>query len=339
MGETLFDRKADRQCARLAQSVRQAVLADPRRINIVGTSGWIGRTTVALLHEAFGPKVFAERVVCFGSKAGVVEIDERISVAQRALGDLAHQESRPTLLFNLAFLTMDKIGAMDPADYVRANRVLSEKVRAALDPVGVDRLFIASSGAAAFADDIQAKPDLKLYGELKRDDEILFANWAADASQQRRAVIARIFSVSGPWINKHEVYALASFILDALNGRPVQVHAPMRVWRSYVAVRELVSLVLAALLDADGASVTHFDTGGEALELGQVGAKVVEAIGGEVHRAPITSAADNRYVGDGASYATLLGRYHISHVPLIEQIVETAAYMARRNAIERALNV
>lgn len=330
-----FDPGIDRKHARLAPGVRQAVLADTRRVNIVGASGWIGRTTTALLYEALGAEAFSRRVACFGSGAGVLDLDEGVSIPQRPLADLAAQDHAPTLLFNFAFLTMDKIAGMDPADYVRANQTLSETIRSALEPIGVDRLFVASSGAAAFADDDQAASDLRLYGGLKRDDETAFASWALAAPEERRTVIARIYSVSGPWINKHQVYALASFILDSLDGRPVEVRAPRRVWRSYVAVREVVSLVLAALLATDGEPVTRFDTGGEPLELGDVGAKVVEAIGGEVRRVPITDPKDNSYVGDNAAYAELLGRYGIPHVPLIDQIVETAAYLARRNTVER----
>lgn len=328
------DPQIDRKHARLAPSVRQAFLAETRRVNIVGASGWIGRTTAALLYEALGPEAFSRRVACFGSRAGVLDLGQGISIPQRPLADLAGQEHSPKLLFNLAFLTMDKIAGMDPAEYVRANQVLSETIISALEPIGVDRLFVASSGAAAFADDVQAAPDLRLYGGLKRDDESAFANWALAAPDTRRTVIARIYSVSGPWINKHEVYALANFILDALDGRPVEVRAPRRVWRSYVAVREVVSLVLAALLAKDGEPVTRFDTGGEPLELGDVGAKVVEAIGGEVRRFPITNPTDNCYVGDDTAYAMLLGRYGISHLPLVDQIAETAAYLARQHAVE-----
>ncbi|MDP1735915.1 MAG: NAD-dependent epimerase/dehydratase family protein [Caulobacter sp.] len=330
-----FDPEIDRKHARLAQGVRQTLLADTRRINIVGASGWIGRTTAALLYEALGAEAFSRRVACFGSRAGVLDLDEGLSIPQRPLAEIAEQEQSPTLLFNLAFLTMDKIAGMAAAEYVRANQALSETIISALEPIGVDRLFVASSGAAAFADDAQAASDLRLYGGLKRDDESAFASWALAAPEARRTVIARIYSVSGPWINKHEVYALANFILDSLDGRPVEVRAPMRVWRSYVAVREVVSLVLAALLANDAEPVTRFDTGGEPLELGDVGAKVVEVIGGEVRRAPITGPTDNRYVGDDASYARLLGRYGISHLPLVDQIAETAAYLARQNAVER----
>jgi nucleoside-diphosphate-sugar epimerase len=333
-----FDPEIDRKHARLATGAREALLVDDRRVAIVGASGWIGRTTINLLHEALGAEGFAERVACFGSRAALVELDDGPAIAQRPLSELPDQPRRPTLLFNLAFLTMDKIGGMDADEYVRANRAISETVLAALEPIGVDRLFVASSGAAAFADDVHAASSLRLYGGLKRDDELAFADWALARPQARRTVIARIFSVSGAWINKHQVYALADFILDALDGRPVEVRAPMRVWRSYVAVRELVSLVLAMLLAEEGASVMRFDTGGEALELGEVGARVAEVLGGEARRRPITSPADNRYVGEAAAYAALLEAYGISHLSLVDQIAETAAYLARQNAVERALD-
>ena len=336
MTEPAFDPESDRRHARLAPGVRQALLADDRRLNIVGTSGWIGRTAASLLYEALGPEGFAERVLCFGSKATAIDLGQGISIPQRPLATLAGQERRPTVLFNLAFLTMDKISGLAAADYVRANRALSSTVLAALEPIGVDRLFVASSGAAAFADDTQAKPDLRLYGGLKRDDETVFADWATAAPDRRRTVVARIYSVSGPWINKHDVYALASFIHDALNGRPVEVRAPMRVYRSYVAVRELVSLVLAMLLAEDAPPVTRFDTGGEALELGVVGARVAEAIGGAARRCPVENPIENRYVGDGPAYQRLLEDHGVPHLPLIDQIVETAAYLARQRAVEWA---
>ena len=324
-----FDPDVDRREARLAPSARRLLLADTRRIVIVGAGGWIGRTVIALLHEALGARAFAERVVCFGSRANTLDVDDGLCVQVRPLADLVGLEHTPTLLLHLAFLTKDRVGRMSTDDYVRANRALSQTVLGGLDAIGVDRLFVASSGAAAFADDELAAPDLRLYGGLKRDDEQVFADWARAEPEARRTVIARIYSVSGPWINTQDVYALAGLILDALAERPVEVRAPMRVWRSYVAVREVVSLAVAALLAKNEPTVLRFDTGGAALELGEVGARVAEVFGAEALRRPVTDPTDNRYVGDDAAYAALLRRHDVAHPPLTEQIVETAAYLAR----------
>jgi nucleoside-diphosphate-sugar epimerase len=315
--------------ARFAPAVRDRVRADSRRIVVVGARGWIGRTALALLQDALGAAGFSERVVCFGSSAGLVDLENGLTVPQRPLGELAALERKPTLLLHLAFLTKDKVEGMDPEAYAAANRALSRQVLDALEPIGADRLFVASSGAAAFAEDPEAKADLRLYGGLKREDEDLFAAWAEAEPDRRRAAVARIYSVSGPYINKHGTYALASFILDALAGRPIEVKAPMRVLRSYVAVRELLSLVFALLLADEGAAAARFDTGGAALELGEVAAAVAEALGGEVVRRPITQDEENRYVGNDEAWRALLSEYRIAPLALGDQVRETAAYLAR----------
>lgn len=329
----LSDPDSDRNHAHLSAPAAAALLADDRRIVIVGARGWIGRTVIALLHDALGPEAFARRVVCFGSAAGTIGMDG-FAVPQSALSGLDQLASAPTLLLHLAFLTKDKVTGMDAAAYTAANRALSASVLSALDLIGADRVFVASSGAAGFADDPTAAPDLRLYGQLKREDEEHFARWAEGGSG-RKVAIGRIFSVSGPWINKPETYALASFINDALAGREIEVRAPRAVYRSYVPVRELASLVFACLLDEPVApkAVVRFETGGEALELGDVAEVVAQVIGGAVVRALITEPEPNSYVGDEEAWRCLLSDAGMSPVSLIQQVEETAAFLTREQSV------
>ena len=319
----------ERSSRSLVPAVRSAIRDDARRIVIVGAGGWIGRATVAMLHAALGPDETRKRVICFGSRAGSLAIGPDIILPQSPLSELGQLPGEPTLLFHLAFLTKDKVGGINDDEYARTNRDISAQVLAALAPIGADRLFVASSGAAAFADDPAAAHDLRLYGGLKRDDEALFANWANEAGSTNRALITRIYNISGPYINKHQTYALASFILDALNERPIEVRAPMAVFRGYIAMRELVSLIFAVLLAESGEPVLQFDTGGEALELARVAQRVTEVLGGgAVARRPITELQENCYLGDDKRYRILIERFGIEHVPLAQQIAETAAYLA-----------
>ena len=321
----------DRQQGQFAPLTLSLLRSDTRRIVIVGARGWIGRTLLSLLRAALPEDVFSRRVACFGSAHAEIMLDDGTRIVQHALDKLATLPATPTMLFHLAFLTKDKVASMDATAYCAANRALSQTVLDALDPIGVDRLFVASSGAAAYADDPDAAADLRLYGALKREDEDRFADWARDRATRCRVAIGRIYSVSGPWMNKHETYALASFILEALAGRPITVLAPRRVLRSYVAVRELLSVVVAMLLCADGPAVESFATGGDTLELGDVAAVVAQVCGGEVLRRPISETADNRYVGDAAAWAVLLERHGMTHVPIAGQIAETAVWLAREN--------
>lgn len=242
-----FAANFDRERCRLAGRVRARVIDDDRRIIVAGASGWIGRTVLSLLHEALGPTAFARRVACFGSSEKVVRLINGSQVRQLALSSLPDISAQPSLFFQLAFLTKDKVEGMDAALYVAENCRISQDALAVVNAVGVDRVFIASSGAVRFVEDASAAFDLRLYGGLKREEEEMFAAWAHAPGGSRRVAIGRIFSVSGPFINKLQTYALACFINDALAGRPISVMARQPVFRSYVAVRDIVELALSCL--------------------------------------------------------------------------------------------
>ena len=314
---------------RLESAVARAIRGDPRRIVITGSGGWLGMATLELLHSALGEQL-SGRVACFGSRQRILRLTDGTEVEQRPLKQIADLPAQPSFVLHLAFLTKDRAEAMDEAPYREANRALSQSVLEALDRIGAEALFVASSGAAAFADDPEASDAMRLYGMLKREDEDQFAAWAE--TTRRQAVIARIFNLSGPHINKHQSYALASFILDAHAGRPIAIRATRPVIRGYVAIRELMSLVFAIMLEGK-AGVTRFDTGGVPMEM----QAIAEAVGGQVgnaavERPEITSDKADRYVGDEATYAALLSRYGIEPVSFAQQVAETADFIANFHA-------
>ncbi len=313
---------------RLPERLRQALQDDRRRIVVVGARGWIGRTLLELAEEALGTS-FADRVLCFGTSQQKIKLCSGSEVIQEPLKELERLDSQPTILFHLAFLTMDKIGQMDEADYCSANREISGKVRAALDRIGVERLFLASSGAAAFADDPTAAAPLRLYGGLKRDDEQTFASWAEAGQIDCRAAICRIYSVSGPFINKHDTYALAQLTLKALSGEPLAVQSRRAVLRSYVAVEEVLATALAVLLAENGAAVTRFDTGGEPIELGALVQRISALTGASVAQREIAEEPANRYCGDHEAWLALLHSHGLKHFSLDAQIAATASWLAK----------
>lgn len=309
----------------LEPAIARRLAESGHRIIITGASGWIGLATIDLLVAALGDD-FAARVCCFGSSARDLVAGGGRLVPQRALGELASLPPAPSLLLHLAFLTKDKVAGLTEADYVAANHAIADKVVTALTTIDVRAVWVASSGAAYRADDASAAPAMQLYGRLKRDDEDRFAAWANDTG--RRAVITRVFNVSGPHINKPEHYALASFILDALAAREVQVKAPHRVERGMVAIRELMSVVFAELLAAK-AGVERFDSGGEAHELGAIAALVASVLGAPgAKRAAITSPRIDRYLGDETTWNARCQRRGITRVELTQQIRETADFLA-----------
>jgi UDP-glucuronate decarboxylase len=295
------------------------------RIIITGASGWIGLATLELLAAALGPD-WTTSVHAFGSSARTLDLGNGLCITQRPLSALRDLPPAPSLLLHLAFLTKDKVEGMSEADYIAANHQIADTVEQALLPLDVRSLWVASSGAAYRADDGSAAPAMQLYGRLKRGDEERFAAWATRTG--RRAVITRVFNISGRHINKPQHYALAAFILDALAGRPVVVKAPHQVERGMVAVSELMAVVLAELLAAsDG--VSRFDSGGTAMELGAIAAEVAQVLNAPgAQRAAITSPRIDRYVGNDAAWDELCRRHGIARADLATQIRTTAEYLA-----------
>ncbi len=314
---------------RLTSAAADALADSGRRVVVTGAGGWLGLATLELLRFALGD-AFAGRVHAFGASARMLALRDGTTIDQRPLAAIAGLRPEPTLVLHLAFLTKDRVDGMAAEDYAAANAALSRTVLDALDRIGATGVFVASSGAARSADDSDAAPDMRLYGQLKRRDELDFAGWAETSGNI--AVVTRIFNVAGPYMNKHQAYAMAAFILDSLAGRAITVRAPHRVMRGYVAIRELMSLVVLLLL-GDAPATHSFDTGGDPLELADVAGAVAAVLGGGVERAPVTSDRIDHYVGDRSVYDALLAHYGIVAVPLAEQIADTADGMAAESDI------
>jgi nucleoside-diphosphate-sugar epimerase len=297
------------------------------RVIITGAGGWLGLATLEMLHTLLGEAVH-DRVICFGSRERTLTLRGGLTLEQRPLEGLAALTPEPSLLLHLAFLTQEKAKAMSPEAYAAANWGISLKVMAALNRTGVRAVFLASSGAVYLADNRKAPRSKRVYGALKLEDEARFTGWAEDTGG--RLVIARIFNLAGPYINKRSSYALAAFIADALAGRPIEIEATHRVYRSYVAIEELMSVVLAALT-AEGSGVVAFDTAGDAApEIDGVAHAVADALAPrlKVLRPAMARDLPDRYVGDGAAFRALGETHGVRSVSFAEQIRQTADYMA-----------
>lgn len=298
----------------------------PWRVVVTGAGGWLGLATLELLAGLFGAR-FADRVVCFGAQARTLRLRGGVEIAQAPLAALADLTPAPSLMLHLAFVTQGPAMMLEADGYVTANRALAAQVLSSLDRIGTEAVFQASSGAAHLADRGGGPQSKALYGWLKREDEGAFADWAT--RRGARAAIGRIFNLSGPYINRRATYALASFIADAQAGRPLRVGAATPVWRSYVAISALMSVVAGALTDG-AAGVTAFETAGErTVEVGELARIIAEMLGAPGVERPAfdPDAPGDRYVGDGRVFAQLARAHAVAPIDLAAQIRQTAAFM------------
>jgi hypothetical protein len=116
-----------------------------------------------------------------------------------------------------------------------------------------------------------------------------------------------------------------------IDHHPVGQRAPHRVERSYVGVADVIAPALAVLLDPGATSVT-FDTAGErVVEVGELAALVLDALGRiglGIERPPADPApAPDRYVGSPADMWALAARHGVAFEGLVSQIRGTAAYL------------
>jgi len=297
------------------------------RIVVVGAGGWLGLATLEALNGLLGDD-FGKRVVCFGASARALALRGGLSVDQQSLERLVELPPMPTLLLHLAFLTQERAKAMSTEEYTAANESISGQVLAALDTIGAEAVFLPSSGATYLVDKAEAESSMRIYGRLKLADEQRFAGWAE--SRGKRVVIARVFNLSGPYINKQSSYALACFIADALAQRPIVIRAVRPVVRSYVAIHELMSVVFG-LMTQPGSGFVRFDTAGDRdYEMAQIAEVVREVLchGAGVDRAALSDQAPDRYVGDGAIYRAHRRRLAVTALDFSGQVRETARYMA-----------
>lgn len=298
------------------------------RVLVTGASGWLGQAALELLVQALGSSL-DKRVIAFGSSERTLSLRDGTEVRQRPLAMLPKLPHQPSLLLHFAYLTREKATNMPPEMYVATNRAISQLVAEGSASAGVERAFVTSSGAvqAALAAPDDPYPSL-LYGKLKLEDESLFRDFAL-AAPGRRVFLARLFNLSGPYINKLDSYALASFIQQARHGS-IEIRAPHPVVRSYTSASNLLGAAFGELLANTGESFTCVETAGDhEVEMGELAQAVRDVVAphAAIERPTLTAEPVDRYVGDGSHYRRVLETHGVVEHPLSRQIADTADYL------------
>ncbi|HQT47583.1 MAG: hypothetical protein B7X08_03025 [Acidocella sp. 20-63-7] len=290
-------------------------------ILVTGAGGWLGRAALEMFDAALGDALPA-RLTAFGASAREIRLRSGRMLRLHALGDLPNFAAPVPLFFHFAYLTREHASTQNLAAYVAANRDISLLVQRFLSRNGCAGLFVPSSGAVYAGGELAHNP----YGVLKREDEAGFVALARRLDAP--AVIARVFNLAGPFINKLESYALACILLDILGRRPVTLRAAHPVWRAYVDVGDVLNIALGCLLT--GATPPIFDTTGEAIELSALAQRAGHLLTGnavELLRPDWEQGLENRYLGRGETYAALAKTLGMNLHDLDRQILDTAAFL------------
>lgn len=295
-----------------------------RRFVITGPTGWIGAAALAWLRRALGEEGFRRQVKAFGSSAREITVEgEPFTV--RALGDLRPADVEGAIVYHLAYLTRDKIGGISDADYVARNLAIDDAVFYAIEAGRPAGLFVASSGAAR---EVERGGSKDFYGLLKLAQE----ERAQKFGQRTRTpvFVGRIFNIAGPYVNKHNLYALASFVSQALDTGEIRIEASIPVYRSYVHVLDMIAVIAATLVGGDAPSEAVDISGQEVLEMQDIAEGAARAVGlnfDVVRRAELRYDAKSLYLGDSWPFRTLALRSGLRPRSFAQQAVDTAVYL------------
>ncbi|MEN1831280.1 NAD-dependent epimerase/dehydratase family protein [Pseudomonas lijiangensis] len=298
---------------------------------VVGATGWLGQATLEYLYRQLAPTDWS-RVHAFASRARSLTLRDGTVVQVQALSSLpALRTPQPALVFHYAFQTKDRVGDNSLEEYIFLNRSIRDALAQFVDANPVAGLFVPSSGAAYAGMDAANQSDGAIYGRCKLDDEHAFE---AMGRQYRFPVVSpRVFNVSGPYINKHNLYALASIIAACLSNEPISVRATHQVIRSYYSVTDLIELCCRLMLSGRGKEpLFHvFDTvGTEELEVGALALRCQALLAPHltIERPPLRDAPADRYVGDATAIREFERTFQIIPLELDQQIKLTADYMS-----------
>ncbi|MDE8345174.1 MAG: NAD-dependent epimerase/dehydratase family protein, partial [Acidocella sp.] len=276
-------------------------------IVVTGGTGWLGRATLNLLDRMLGP-LFHDRVRVFGSSARTLVLPSGRDIGCLALTSLSEVPLRPSLWLHYACLTKDRVESEGHQAFMSQNDTIREHVASLIERHGAFGMFLPSSGAV-YGPGRTTNPDpvINPYGAGKRRDERRFL--ALAAGNGMRLVTTRIFNIAGPFINKTETYAIASFITALLARQPVVIRARGFVYRSYVPVEDLILIALGILMNMVEAQSLCFDTQGEVtIEVEALAWRAVRLLGfadARVERNRAEHVPDNTYVGEGAMMRAL----------------------------------
>ena len=309
----------------------EQICANPCEIILTGGSGWIGQAVLEMLEQALGDAL-SSRILVFGSSARDLSLRSGRTIPCQLLEHIRGIGTGPKLFFHCAFLTKDRLQDQSVAAFIAGNKVISDTVANAIEANNVRGLFMPSSGAVykkgthELDDDLEANP----YGVMKRQDEERFV--ALAKAKNMPVCIPRLFNLAGPFINKIELYALASMITSCNNGQGITIRAPHRVIRSYIHVADLVALGFELLLNPRKDDVPIFDTAGEvAVELSELAntiRKVLDKPDSAIHRPEVVADKDDRYVGQSEPFTRMMHLHGLTIHNINVQIHDTADYLS-----------
>jgi nucleoside-diphosphate-sugar epimerase len=267
-------------------------LAGGDRLLVLGAGGWFGQTLLDMVDGQLPVLAVAST-----ARESLIEWDTD-----------AVTRFQPTVVANFAFLTRERLATEGLERFTSVNEELTGRYLHALALPSVRAGLTVSSGAAV------TEPDVP-YGRLKAQEE---KACLALATSGRAVMVARAYSVSGPFVRRPRDYAFSDIILQAAEGQ-VTISADRPVFRRYVSARDLLDVALALAIRGESGVV---ESGGPLVEMGELADRVVARVNpaAGVERVPQASDEPSIYASDDVTWSEACRRLSFEPMDLDQQV-------------------
>jgi nucleoside-diphosphate-sugar epimerase len=279
-------------------------------IVIYGANGWIGK---ALLDYLINNNLVPEKnIIAISSSVKNISLQNG-----KIISCITHQEAlqlklENVIFFHLAFLLRNLVSQMPLEDYIKGNEEIRKNATKLIEHFKPEKIIYTSSGAVYEEDrKISMIIDKNPYGYLKYQDELHFKKLAESISAP--LIIPRIFNIAGPYINKLDMYAIASFAAQLMSKKEIVINASNPVIRSYIHIFDLIKILLEWSFKNDEKYFLFDSANIDEIELEELAKLTLEVtnIDGKIIRDFNPYLEKNRYVGDISNQNILTSRYKI----------------------------
>jgi nucleoside-diphosphate-sugar epimerase len=312
----------------LTGKAKTAFLDQGSKIILVGGSGWIGLSTLDLLHR-FLPD-FSSRVFCFGSSKKTLCLANGVQIKQDPIEDIEFlPKDNSYILLNFSFLTNERLSTENKTEYISTNRLISETLFLQALKKKIKKVVTISSGAVYDNQgDIFDNLDENTYGALKYEEELKFSKLADEGAL---VVIPRVFNISGPYVSKIHLYMFSSLIDQALRGDTLKINSSNKVIRSFISISELMSVIFSLFSSPPVSEIKIFDTAGkENFEISDLAKKIIDRINpkAKIDRPLVDlNFPEDVYVGKRNDYLSLVELTDVDEVSIDDQILCVSSYL------------
>jgi nucleoside-diphosphate-sugar epimerase len=291
---------------------------------ITGASGWIGRSTLAMVNNHYATLSRDTLNYSFTAKPIRLSTGERFH--SEALDRLNEISQEVGVFIPLAFLNQDQVATRGETNFVEINRHLIGISEDFIRNRRPERVILISSGVVNL-DNLDTAPSYSLYRSLKIEQELRLTDACSQSSSQ--IVVCRLYSISGSEMIRPSKYALGEFILKALTGQTITINGGASVHRKYCDVEALMQLLFAMKLDGPQ---TVISSSGELTNMRNLAETIVKTLKStsqiRIEDCSSNSSMSN-YYWPGNQMEQVAMREGVGLLNLSRQIEKTAAGIMR----------